>query len=254
MEAVDTENISEELVIFHCSPTMAGLKAASLFNCPVKNNRTFLENIREMNRRLLPRGVRIVPLKNMGKSVLVYMYRPDRLREDLGDSRARKILAERDYPVEETEKCIVELVRRLEDGEAFPHEIGLFLGYPPEDVDGFIRNGAAGAKCIGTWKVYGNVETAQRKFVQYKAAYCEVFRGLKPGGIFCGCFYVKGENKRSDWFVDKIYTPKGYFTPPYETAGSLEMRLKGMYRKAEVKTVEGMAAFRCRKGKADAQG
>ena len=87
-----------------------------------------------------------------------------------------------------------------------------------------------------------------------EAAYCEVFRVLKPGGIFCGCFYVKGENKRSDWFVDKIYTPKGYFTPPYETAGSLEMRLKGMYRKAEVKTVEGMAAFRCRKGKADAQG
>ena len=90
-------------------------------------------------------------------------------------------------------------------------------------------------------------------FPNKEAAYCEVFRVLKPGGIFCGCFYVKGENTRSDWFVDKIYTPKGYFTPPYETAGSLEMRLKGMYRKAEVKTVEGMAAFRCRKGKADAQ-
>lgn len=89
-------------------------------------------------------------------------------------------------------------------------------------------------------------------FPNKEAAYCEVFRVLKPGGIFCGCFYVKGENKRSDWFVDKIYTPKGYFTPPYETAGSLEMRLKGMYRKAEVKTAEGMAAFRCRKGKADA--
>lgn len=93
-----------------------------------------------------------------------------------------------------------------------------------------------------------------RAFPNKEAVYCEVFRVLKPGGIFCGCFYVKGENKRSDWFVDKIYTPKGYFTPPYETAGSLEMRLKGMYRKAEVKTVEGMAAFRCRKEKADAQG
>ena len=91
-------------------------------------------------------------------------------------------------------------------------------------------------------------------FPNKEAAYREVFRVLKPGGIFCGCFYVKGENKRSDWVVDKIYTPKGYFTPPYETAGSLEMRLKGMYWKAEVKTVEGMAAFRCRKGKADAQG
>lgn len=176
---MDTENISEELVIFHCSPTMAGLKTGSLFNCPAKNDRVFLKSIRELNSRLLPRGVRIVPLKNMGKSVLVYMYRPDRLRVDLDDSGAQKILAERDYPVGETEKCIVELVRRLEDGEAFPHEIGLFLGYPPEDVDGFIRNGAAGAKCIGTWKVYGNVETAQRKFAQYKKCtrlYWEAFQ------------------------------------------------------------------------------
>ena len=87
-------------------------------------------------------------------------------------------------------------------------------------------------------------------FPDKEAAYCEVFRVLKPGGIFCRCFYVKGENKRTDWLVDNIYTPKGYFTPPYETVGSLEMRLKSVYRKAQMKTVEGMAAFRCRKGKA----
>ncbi len=80
--------------------------------------------------------------------------------------------------MEETEKCIVELVRRLEDGEAFPHEDWPVLGYPPEDVDGFIRNGAAGAKCIGTWKVYGNVETAQRKFAQYKKMHTPVLGGI----------------------------------------------------------------------------
>ncbi|MCM1100026.1 MAG: methyltransferase domain-containing protein [Clostridium sp.] len=87
-------------------------------------------------------------------------------------------------------------------------------------------------------------------FPDKEAAYREIFRVLKLGGIFCGCFYVKGRNKRTDWFIDKLYTPKGFFTPPYETVESLRMRLKSMYRKAEVKSVEGMAVFRCRKGKA----
>lgn len=84
-------------------------------------------------------------------------------------------------------------------------------------------------------------------FPEKEAAYREIFRVLRPNGIFCGCFYVEGENRRTDWFVKKIYTPKGYFTPPYETAFGLEKRLKSMYKKAKVKTVEGMAAFQCRK-------
>ena len=88
-------------------------------------------------------------------------------------------------------------------------------------------------------------------FPDKEAAYSEVFRVLKPGGVFCGCFYVKGENKRTDWFIEKMYTPRGYFTPPYETAQSLERRLKAMYRKAEIKTVESMAAFRCRKSESN---
>ncbi len=84
-------------------------------------------------------------------------------------------------------------------------------------------------------------------FPDKEAAYKEIFRVLRTGGIFCGCFYVRGENKRTDWFIEKLYTPKGYFTPPYETAESLQDRLAGMYTKVQVKTVESMACFRCRK-------
>lgn len=84
-------------------------------------------------------------------------------------------------------------------------------------------------------------------FPDKEAAYRETFRVLKPGGAFCGCFYIEGGNRRTDWFIRRLYQPKGFFTPPYETQDSLRRRLEGMYAEAEVNAVEGIGCFRCRK-------
>jgi len=88
-------------------------------------------------------------------------------------------------------------------------------------------------------------------FPNKDVAFAETFRVLKPGGTFCGCFYIKGENKRTDWFIEKLYTPRGFFTPPYETMESLKVRLEEMYEEVEITAVESMACFTCKKGEYD---
>ena len=86
-----------------------------------------------------------------------------------------------------------------------------------------------------------------RAFPDKEAAYRETYRVLKKGGTFCGCFYIAGGCRRTDWFVNHLYVPKGFFTQPFETEDSLRRRLREMYADVTVTAVEGIGCFRCRK-------
>ena len=141
--------MSDELIVRHCAPTLAGLKTGTVFGCPYSDRKELILEVRSLNRRLAPKGVRVIPLRLSAGRVLLYIYRPDRLANDLASEDAAGILEEYGYCVKDSGKCVVRLSRRLHESEEFPHEIGLFLGYPAEDVRGFIENRAGGYKCVG---------------------------------------------------------------------------------------------------------
>ena len=82
-------------------------------------------------------------------------------------------------------------------------------------------------------------------FPDKDAAYNETCRVLRPGGIFCGCFYISGEFARTDFFVKHMYAPKGFFTPPFETLASLGQKLESLYSKVQVYPVNAEGIFRC---------
>lgn len=164
--------MSEELIVRHCAPTLANLKTGSLFVCPITDRPSFFSSLRSLNELLVPKGLRALPLRIREYSALVYLYRPSRLKKDLEDPAAIKILQDHGYSC--YGKCLPRLIERVRASEEFPHEIGLFLGYPPEDVQGFLEHRPC--KCSGCWKVYGDENKAKKTFDLYKKCervYCQ---------------------------------------------------------------------------------
>ena len=75
--------------------------------------------------------------------------------------------------------CVAELARHLANDSSFPHEIGLFLGYPVRDVLGFMKSPEEGVMYTGFWKVYGDKDEALRTFARYRKCtevYCKCYR------------------------------------------------------------------------------
>lgn len=159
--------MSDEQVIRHCAPTLASLKTANLFTAPFSSADEMRDSVRQLNLRLRQKGLRVLPLRYQEGLGLIYLYRPDRLDRDLRDEEARRLLTACGYPCADEAACLRCLMAKLRTQQEFPHEIGLFLGYPPEDVDGFMRHPDA-CKCCGVWKVYGNVDAARRTFARYR--------------------------------------------------------------------------------------
>lgn len=84
-------------------------------------------------------------------------------------------------------------------------------------------------------------------FPEKNLAQNEIFRVLKDGGIFCGSCYIFGENWRTDFFVKNFCVKFGYFTPPFETAESLQKKFRELYREVKIFVVKSFACFVCKK-------
>ena len=78
------------------------------------------------------------------------------------------------YKKDPAEKMLERLSQRVKDfsekGMGFPHEIGMFLGYPVADIRGFIENEGRKYLMIGYWKVYSNLSQARMIFKEYDRA------------------------------------------------------------------------------------
>lgn len=160
--------MSENTLIAQCSPTLAGIKTGSLFSYNAACPKTLCAELCAWNKLLRPKGIAIRVLKIHKGRALIYLYRKSALQKDLEKEEIREILESYGYRLDSADKALRHLGCRFAESAEFPHEIGLFLGYPPEDVKGFIENKGENSKCTGLWKVYTDETRAEMLFRKYK--------------------------------------------------------------------------------------
>ena len=134
-------NSLEKGIVLHCAPTLAGMKTAGLFRHFYQERSHVMDELDGVNRLLNGRGVYVEILRWDEKAALVYVYRLSHLRETLIRKEVIDLMSEYDCQDMSVEACILHLITRpLDECSCFPHEIGVFLGYPMKDVRGFIEN------------------------------------------------------------------------------------------------------------------
>lgn len=158
----------EAMLARHAAPTLAGLKTANLFAVRTVSYHALAEQAAALHQRLCKKGVCVWLLGVSCGRALVYVCRPHRLQRDLSAQGSRSILRACGYRSASVQGCLLQLRRRLAQSGQFPHKIGLFLGYPPCDVLGFLHDAGRHSKLSGYWQVYGDAQAALALFAKYK--------------------------------------------------------------------------------------
>ncbi len=159
----------EESILNHCAPTLAGVKASSMFSvrhCNQSRN-TLAHELLLWKVRLLTKGItlRILNYQESNSSFLILVYRKQELKNSLLQKNKLSYLSKYEYPIElSLEHMLRFLSKRIRTSDSFPHEIGFFLDYPTQDVIGFIENNGANYTCNGLWKSYSAPKEAMARF------------------------------------------------------------------------------------------
>lgn len=177
VKKMDVHSVPLQLAL-QCAPVISGIKISNLLTIPARNLRELSGILKKTNlsfRILYPGRERLV----------ILIYREASLKEYLERDEVRAFIYGCNYDTSEINKIFPIFVKRymryMELKQDFPHELGLFLGYPIEDVEGFIENNGKNFLYSGYWKIYKDAEIKIQLFKNYERVQTEMVRCLYEG-------------------------------------------------------------------------
>lgn len=166
VKGMDIENIETQLAL-QCAPLITGLKVSNLLIIPKGNE--------EVVKRILNRtGISFYRLIQTRTKTTFLLFRRNELEEFLSDENVKNVFIRAGYKSLQIGKILRTFSLRYEaymqGDKSFPHEMGLLLGYPVEDVVGFVENNGKNFLYSGYWKVYENQKAKVKLFDKFKVA------------------------------------------------------------------------------------
>lgn len=154
-------------VATQCAPVLKGIKVSNLITVPPgtwNRIRLYLGKSR----------VICVSLYADSDKEILFLYRDEMLAQLLQQGKVWRFLQQYGYQTSLISDTLTRLRRRYQRyaslGDEFPHELGVLLEYPVEDVEGFINNRGQNSLMARYWKVYHDQVYAERMFRLYDEA------------------------------------------------------------------------------------
>lgn len=165
-------------IAWQCAPVLAGVKPSNILTLKNVSEKEVAENLEEM-------GISYSMLCDGGVRKVWLIYREDEICKIINQEEYRKFLNTLGYQDFDLSEMLQILNLRFagyqQHSAEFPHELGIFLGYPLADVKGFIEHKGKDFLYQGYWKVYENVEERKKMFSIYNVVKEEFIREMRAG-------------------------------------------------------------------------
>lgn len=160
---MDANHVESRLAM-QCAPVLAGVKISNLLTLRAVDAAAVEEMFRGT-------PIEVSVLCETGDAAVLLLYRSEAFKAYLNRDENKSWLMNLGYEPDHTQELLKEFSKRYTSyrryGGAFPHEMGILLGYPLEDVRGFIEHEGKEFLYSGYWKVYQNPAETVRVFELY---------------------------------------------------------------------------------------
>lgn len=153
---LDYKEYLRRYLVFLSAPILKGVRPSVLVTLKKTHMKTWRQVKLDFSKNT---GLAVAELYHRAESFIVLIFDEIALSKVRQDEIADQILSEVGYPNTDNLQVLLGCLKTRFCGD-FPHEIGLFLGYPSPDVRSFIHHDGKNYRFCYYWKVYHNEEKA----------------------------------------------------------------------------------------------